>query len=460
MGGKINCILIVIDTLRADHLGCYGYFRDTSPNLDRLAEEGVLFKDFHATAIPTGPGFTSIITGLAPIHHRFYLTPWNLPNLIDFDDSIPTLPELIQDVIGGYTTAAFDNLINFSSHMDQFVRGFEYYINPSRTARPVHHHLLGGEVNERLIPWLRAHADEPFFLFVHYWDPHTPYNQPPEFRDIFKHEPGNLDDLQVKEAPAGYSYVPGWGRVGEIWEPDPKRSKVTIDLYDGEIRYVDSLVGDVVETLKGLGLEERTVLFITSDHGEQLGQHGTYDHRMLHEAVTFVPLIIWGPGRIPQGRVIEGYLQQADIAPTILTLLGAREGDLPPFDGMNLLPLIEGQASPAPALQAGARQEMFIEDHEYRAVVQGRWKYMRNYFQGTEALYNIEDDPMEVINLAGSGREHLEVMRSRLASWVQENLEGEVDPMWAQVARWSASWNATFGTDFPDLMPRPTIVEM
>lgn len=84
----MKLILIVIDTLRADHLGCYGYFRNTSPNIDRLAKEGVLFKDAHTTAIATGPGFTSIFTGLSPIHHKFYLTPYNLPNLIDFDDSI------------------------------------------------------------------------------------------------------------------------------------------------------------------------------------------------------------------------------------------------------------------------------------------------------------------------------------------------------------------------------------
>ena len=451
MKERVNCILIVIDTLRADHLGCYGYFRDTSPHLDRLAEAGVLFRNFHATAIPTGPGFTSIITGLSPIHHRFYLTPWNLPNLIDFDDSIPTLPQLIQEEIGGYTTAAFDNLINFSSPMDQFVRGFEYYVNPSRTAKPIHHHLLGGEVNERLIPWLREHAEEPFFLFVHYWDPHTPYNQPPQFRTIFQHQPGNLEDLEVRDALAGYSYVPGWGKVGEIWEPQPAESRLTIDLYDGEIRYVDSLIGELVETLKGLGLVDRTLLFITSDHGEQLGQHGTYDHRMLHEAVAFVPLIIWGPGLMPQGQAVEGYLQQADIAPTILSLLGAEKGNLPCFDGTDLLPLIEGQGE--------ARSEMFMEDHEYRAVVQGKWKYMRNYFRGAEELYDLESDPVEVVNLARKEGARLERMRSRLAEWVQENLGQELDPMWEQMARWAAKWTATFGTDMPDLMPRPTIVE-
>jgi arylsulfatase A-like enzyme len=443
---KLNVVLIIVDTLRADHLGCYGYFRDTSPFLDRLAREGVLFRDSHASAIPTGPGFSSIITGLSPIHHHFYVTPFNLPNLIDFDDDIPTLPELIQDVVGGYTTAAFDNLINFKSHMGQFVRGFEYYVNASRTAKPIHHHLVGGAVNERLIPWLKAHAAEPFFLFAHYWDPHTPYNQPEEYRTVFHHEAGSLDDLKVKEAPAGYNYVPGWGRVGELWEPAPGESELTLDLYDGEIRYTDRLIEEVVGTLEELDLTDRTVVIVNSDHGEQLGQHGMYGHGMLHEAVIWVPLIMWGPGGIPEGQILEGYVQHADVAPTILSLLGAKKDDLPSFDGVDLLPLIKGQEPP--------RKEIFVEDHHYRAVMQGHWKYSRSYFQGFEELYDIESDPMEVVNLAASDPQRCEEMRERLDGWVRENLGGERDPMWAQVAKTAAAWNAALPTPFFDLRLR------
>ena len=450
MTDRLNVVLIVVDTLRADHLGCYGYFRDTSPFLDRLAREGVLFRDSRANAIPTGPGFSSIITGLAAIHHHFYLTPFNLPNLIDFDDDIPTLPELIQDVVGGYTTAAFDNLINFKSHMDQFVRGFEYYVNASRTAKPIHHHLVGGAVNERLIPWLKAHADESFFLFVHYWDPHTPYNQPEEYRDIFHHEPGNLDDLQVKEAPAGYTYVPGWGKVGELWEPAVGESELTLDLYDGEIRYTDHLVEEVVGTVEELDLTDRTVIIVTSDHGEQLGQHGMYGHGMLHEAVIWVPLIMWGPGTIPEGKIVEGYVQQADVVPTILSLLGVKKEALPSFDGLDLLPLIEGQEPP--------REEIFVEDHHYRAVMQGQWKYSLSYFQGIEELYDIKRDPMEVVNLVEEERGRADAMRERLNEWVRENLQGERDPLFAQVAKWVAEWNATLPTEFFDLRRRSAII--
>jgi arylsulfatase len=445
MGDRINVVLIVVDTLRADHLGCYGYFRDTTPCLDRLAREGVLFRDSHASAIPTGPGFSSIITGLSPIHHHLYLTPYNLPNLIDFDDGIPTLPELIQDVVGGYTTAAFDNLINFKSHMGQFVRGFEYYVNASRTAKPIHHHLVGGAINERLIPWLRTHSENPFFLFAHYWDPHTPYNQPDQYRAIYHHEPGCLGDLQVREAPAGYSYVPGWGRVGELWEPALGEAELTLDLYDGEIRYTDHLIQEVVNTLEELGLGSRTVVIVTSDHGEQLGQHGMYGHGMLHEAVIWVPLIMWGPGSIPAGQIIEGYVQHADIAPTILALLGAEQEELPAFDGISLLSCSNGQRSP--------REEIFIEDHHYRAVMQGPWKYSLNYFQGLEELYDVDSDPMEVVNHSASESGRCDEMRKRLENWVRDNLRGERDPMWAQVARTAAAWDASLRTPFPGLRP-------
>jgi len=108
--------------------------------------------------------------------------------------------------------------------MDQFVRGFEYYINVTRTPLWIQHHTKGGTVNERLIPWIRQHAKENFFAFIHYWDPHTPYNQPEKYRGIFEHKKGDLSDLKVCQAKAGYSYVPGWGKVDELWEEDKEKN--------------------------------------------------------------------------------------------------------------------------------------------------------------------------------------------------------------------------------------------
>ena len=124
----MKAIILLLDTCRADHLSCYGYFRQTSPTMDRLAREGALFSQSRANAIATGPAFTSMFTGQYAINNEFYMTPFDVPNMINFPDEKPTLPEMIWEH-GGITTAAFDNLMNFASHMKQFVRGFEYYVN-------------------------------------------------------------------------------------------------------------------------------------------------------------------------------------------------------------------------------------------------------------------------------------------------------------------------------------------
>jgi len=427
----MNIFLIVVDTLRADHLGCYGYFRDTSPTIDRLAREGVVFENFHVSAEATGPGFTSIITGLFPIQHKFYVTPHNLPNIIDFDDDIPTLPEMIWEN-GTYTTAAFDNLINFRSHMDQFVRGFEYYINVTRTAMWEHHFVVGGEVNKRLLPWIKGHSKEDLFVFIHYWEPHGPYNQPEEYRNIFKHKKGDLSDLKVCRAPAGYEYVPGWGKVGELWEEDLEQKKAdvlttaerTIDLYDGEIKYTDYLISQIVKTIKEERIEKESIIILTADHGEQLGQHGIYSHSELHEANTWVPLIIWGPKRIPQGKKLKGYAQHTDIAPTILDLIGAQKR--PKMAGKSLLPAINGKER--------LREEIIMEGNStlgslyIRGIVRRNWKYTLN-LDGTEELYDMKQDPMEVINVADKERDIKRELRYALKRWVYRNLHHRKDPL-------------------------------
>ena len=426
----MNVVMFVIDTLRADHLGCYGYFRNTSPTIDRLAAEGVRFNNSHATAVATGPGFTSIITGLSPIHHKFYLTPFNIPNAINFDDDILTLAEMIWDH-GGYTTAAFDNLINFRSHMKQFVRGYEYYVNVTRTSRWVHHHVVGGEVNKRLIPWIHNHKNEQFFLFVHYWDPHTPYNQPLSYRKLFKY--GSMAKLEKKAAPSGYEYIQGWGTCDEVGRPVSKREikgwpsthEYPIDLYDGEIRYTDDLIRDVLAALGMAGVLEDTMVIVTADHGEQLGQHGHYGHPGLHEPNIFVPIILWRPMLLPKGKVIEGYVQQADIAPTILDVIGAEP--VSGLDGESLMPIIEGKKE--------AREKIFVETSQQRAILNGHWKLIKDV-QGKIGLYDLHSDPMEVIGLADKETARKKELENALDKWVKENIpEGEKDPMMARVAK-------------------------
>jgi arylsulfatase A-like enzyme len=433
----MRVIWFVLDTLRADHLSCYGYFRKTSPNIDRLAEEGVLFEDSFASAMGTGPGFTSLLTGLAAINHGFYLTPWNVPNAPLLDDRIATLPEIIQ-ARGNYTTAAFDNLINFRSHMKQFVRGFEFYVNVTRSPAWLHHHVIADEVNCRLLPWLEQHADEEFFLFVHYWDPHTPYNMPEKFRGKFDR---NRRDLIVKKAPDGYEYVPGWGRADLLPSGDDAHR---IDLYDDEVFYADHSIGLVRKKVEELGLLADTAIFLTSDHGEDLGVRGLWGHGTLHNTTIFVPLIIRDPRSLPQRKRVAGFVQHADNAPTTLEYFPKQEGrefdrlafpncmpEIPEsFDGKSLISLALGRRE--------APEEIVVESDPDRVYIAPPWKLIWHKDGPESELFNLQNDPLELNDRAGEEKAVARELSEKLRDWVDRNLAGKrTDPMFATDGAWT-----------------------
>lgn len=433
----MNVLWFVVDTLRADHLSCYGYFRKTSPNIDRLAEEGVLFENSYASAIATGPGFTSLFTGRAAINHGFYLTPWNVPNAPLLDDRIVTLPEWIQ-VRGDYTTAAFDNLINFRSHMKQFVRGFEFYVNVTRSPAWLHHHIIADEVNHRLLPWLERHRDEPFFAFVHYWDPHTPYNMPDRFRGTFDRKKG---DLVTKSAPDGYEYVPGWGHADRLPTGNENQS---IDLYDDEVFYTDYSIGLVREKLEALGLLDETVLIVTSDHGEDLDLHGLWGHGTVHNTTIFVPTIIRDPKHLPQGERVAGFVQHADHLPTVLEYFPEQSRpefgraaltdwmpEIPQkFDGDSLLAVALGQRT--------AKEEIVVESGQHRAYIAPPWKLIWHKDGRKSELFHLENDPLELHNRAEEEKAVTAEVSEKLRDWVDRNLAGErTDPIFGSNGAWT-----------------------
>jgi arylsulfatase len=432
----MNVLWFVLDTLRSDHLHCYGYFRETSPNIDRLAAEGVLFEDSYASAIATGPGFTSLFTGLAAINHGFYLTPWNVPNAPLLDDRIMTLPELIQ-ARGDYTTAAFDNLVNFRSHMKQFVRGFEFYTNITRSPAWLHHHVLAEEINHRLLPWLEHHADERFFVFVHYWDPHTPYNQPQAFRGRFDQAKG---DIVTRRAPDGYEYVPGWGLADQL----PGDERLSIDLYDDEVFYADYCVGQVRAKLEGLGLLDDTAIVLTADHGEDLDLHGLWGHGTVHETTIRVPLIVRDPKHVPPGKRVAGFVQHADNLPTVLEYFAPQERpdfdrvsrpqqmpDLPAgFDGQNVVRLANDEGA--------APDEIVVESGQHRAYIAPPWKLIWHKDGRRSELFHLENDPLEIHDRAGEEGTVLAELAEKLDRWVERNLGGErTDPIFATEGAWS-----------------------
>lgn len=427
----MNILLIVNDTLRADHLGCYGYFRKTSPNMDELAKHGITFEEFYASGVCTGTSFTGIHTGLYPIHHGVYnVTP---PDLM-LDDT-PTLAEILR--AQGYTTVAFDNLAHnrsWSQDPVHYYRGFENYV--SDISNPNDWNDLGERVradwyNDRLIPWLATHRQDKFFAFVHYWDVHQPYTQPESYRSLFQHKKGDLSDLEIRDAAAGYRYVPGWGQVDELYEgygvvPEqrspgtvPSR-EASVDLYDGAVTYVDHCIGEVLGQLKKTGLLQDTLVIVTSDHGELLGQHGIYTHVNLYDANIHVPLIISCPGQLDQGKRVKGFASQVDLLPTILDLAGV--ANTAQVDGVSLRTLIDGE---------NIREEVISEDGGgIRAIRVGDWKLIF-YCQDAEVeLYNVARDPMEIVNLAQQEEDKVKELMRKLHLWVESNLkQGVEDPM-------------------------------
>jgi len=462
----MNVAFLVVDTLRADRLGCYGYFRDTSPLIDQIASEGVLFEDFYASAISTGAAFSCLISGLPAIDSGFYITPASQPNRQNFDDTIPTLPEIIQSNTD-YTTVAVDNLINFAGHMKQMVRGFEFYINVTRDGGFPSPEYTAGEANDRFLPWLRQHSDEPCFAFLHWWDPHHHPYRAPGYRERFHQPPGSLEGLPISHAPAGYDYVPGWGRVGEIaWglasgklvrdvdggaAQESERSTdgedgITQDLYDCSIAYLDNQLQRILDTLDEEGILDDTVIILTADHGEGLGNHGTWGHGLLYEDTIHIPLIMWGPDVLPQGRRIRGFAQHVDIAPTILDIIGALPANRPlsshlgsnflsperysvgvDFAGESLLPRICQGIESQQAIVSEVRRAP--SDPGYRSLKMGDWKLIES-LDGTQQLYNLHQDPLEKINLAQQHPDRTETMSQQLHQWVQSHLgKGQEDPM-------------------------------
>ena len=464
----MNVIFIVVDTLRADRLGCYGYFRNTSPTIDKLAAEGVLFEDYYTSAISTGAAFTCIFTGLPAIRHHFYVTPAGAPNLMNFNDTIPTLPEIVQSN-SDYTTVAVDNLINFAGHMKQTVRGFEFYINVTHDGGFPQPEYTAGEANARFLPWLEAYSKEKFFAFLHLWDTHHNPYRAPGFRNHFRQPFGSLDGLPVLKSAAGYEYVPGWGRVGEIvWgisggyrgeklirdidggtkglTQQEKESNTTQDLYDCSIAYLDSQIEQIIDMLRKKDILDKTIIVVTADHGEGLGIHGNWGHGLLYQEVVHIPLILWRPGLLPEGARIKGFAQHVDIAPTLLDLMGiAHEGKTisshigaPVFtpgggvvevnmEGNSLLPFIRGERERREFIVTEVRRGP--SDPGYRSLMAGQWKLIES-LAGEKQLYYLEDDPLEKVNLAQNDLSRAETMSKKLKEWVQEHLKDkEKDPM-------------------------------
>ena len=378
-----SVILVSLDTLRADHLGCYGYHRPTSPTLDKLASRATLYQRAYSTYPTTMLSHMAMLRGTHPDGLSRSLALEAGTAAADHpEDASAMVQQRLQ--AEGWATAAFTGGGSVDKHWG-FEEGFDAYCD-CRTGDDAE------ALAARADRWLEAHAGVPFFLFLHTYEVHGPYDPPPGYSAAA----GGKPDL------AGIDPYAVLGRPPDSCAAlDDGMRLDMIDLYDGEIRYTDeALVAPLLATLDRLGIAEDTLLVITSDHGEEFGEHGCWLHgEHLYDETVHVPLIIRYPGGAHRGEVVDGPVSLVDVAPTILAALGLDHGDM---EG-EPLPRSAADARDANAVARGVRFDKV--GHESRSLVTSRTfvagaQYKLILSDDTKAgdraeLYDLASDPWE-----------------------------------------------------------------
>ncbi|MEO8502799.1 MAG: sulfatase [Acidobacteriota bacterium] len=393
-----NVVLIVVDTLRADHLGAYGYARPTSPNLDRFMAESVTFDSARSQAACTFPSVNSLLTSRAAV--RFLDQPaqdFGIPS------SMVSLPEVLSRQ--GYDTAAISASAivratpsRFNPH-GGFGRGFASFDEDCAWKS-------ADCVNAKAFTFLgSSRAARPFFLYLHYIDPHGPYRAPPTQSRLF-----------AGSAPAAW---PAWVAGGDpnplaamLYAPGGKAAAVDraqlahlVDLYDDEIHYFDGQFAALLAELSGRGLDRSTIVIFAADHGEHFLEHGELKHcRSVFDVEVRTPLAMRIPDQSP--RRVKRAVENLDIGPTVTALLGIDAAPLA-FEGTSLL-----------APDAEAERGAFSAQGTQRSVVRGRLKLIHDLDTGHSMLFDLASDPGEMHDVARQRPEDFRALRQLLIGWV------------------------------------------
>ena len=425
-----SILLIAIDSLRADHMSCYGYHRLTTPHIDRFARQGVLFERAYSAHIPTTSAYASMLTGMdcfstqvVALRHQGPLRP-----------EVKTLAEILRDA--GYNTTCVGFTGNPSS------RGFDRYLdyagwgswNEGRSPK-------AQNLNDVAIPEIDrlAHEDQPFFMMLRHMDPHAPYLPPGPFERMFYH--GNECDPANRSMDPVMSFKPFRDFFASWMPPGISDKDYVIAQYDGAVAYMDACIQSIFTALEAHGILENTIVVVNGDHGETLYDHECwFDHHGMYDNVLHVPLIIRYPVRLPQGTRVSGYNQHKDLAPTLLDLAGISPDsiDWPSdlrFDGRSLLPMIRGEV-------ASHESEFYITEctwmrkHGWRTP---EWKLVMAlepdfHFKPEIELYNLLQDPNEDHNLAEDQPDVVAYLRGRMEAWIakREAETGLENPMRTQ----------------------------
>lgn len=409
-------VLVTIDTLRADHLGSYAYARARTPNLDRLAREGVRFEHATTTSNNTLPAHASILTGQHP-------QSLGLPR-----NSFPlrgatTIAQHFRDA--GYETAAFISASALTSKMG-LASGFDHYDEMLRVREIDQQQRRAGETTDAALAWLSRRSAGPAFVWIHYFDPHYPYTPPAPFDSLY-------GDDYTGPADGSMAYLMGvWGKGPKRIRPSEEDLQRLVDLYDGEIAYTDAQVGRLLAWIDDAGQVERSLVAVTADHGESLTEHGyLFNHGLLlYEPSLRVPLLLRLPASQPAAvQVIDSPVQILDLFPTLLQVAGLPlpEGT----EGRSLLPLVRGEP--------GARIFSFAEScrpwsvermhpgqyrnlHKAQAVVEGPWQLIATPYKQKLELYHTQRDPAELHNRVAQEPEVTARLHRALKEWRRDDL--------------------------------------
>lgn len=425
----MNILLIIVDALRPDHLKFNGYFRDTSPAIDKLSKEGTYFQNCYSVLPRTNPSVTSILTGLYPHMHGVRMVTGN-----KLAENTASLPQILRN--HNYKTAyigepvhryglekGFDDFLLLRWNVKNKIRkGIFKIIKPKEKIGAAHLYT------NTAINWISKNIHKKFFICLHYNELHWPYRSP--FENIFdkeylgKHNFNTLADGKFSRGDIIF---------GNVQLPK-EEVEHAIAHYDGNIKFIDTQISRLLDFVDKKGISEETLVILTSDHGENFGEHGFYFQHgaSLYQPSLKTPLIIKNPKMIPKGEKIDANVQLIDIMPTVLDVLNIPLIDK--IDGKSLLPLIKGEAEKA-------RDVVFaesIEEHfkgnrrvymegvkgKWRAMVIDNWKiiYIPHPQNDIFELYELKRDPNEKNNLIDKEKEVAADMKTKILEFLKSQI--------------------------------------
>ncbi len=413
---NFNIVLITIDALRPDHLSCYGYERNTSPNIDRIAEQGIIFENAISPSTWTLPSMVSLFTSTYPINHgvtRGRIENGEAYNYQVFSDNLITLAEILQK--SGYTTFG----VASNSYLDEnfgFARGFDYF-----KSIPF---LPALSVNEIVYSWEdKINKADKYFLWLHYIDPHFPYSPQNPWIDEYidtKDKISNLLDMSTIDLMNYYKQLTEDNQEVAKYAMIHFRKNL-LACYDSEINYVDSYVGKLIQKFK---FDNNALIIITADHGEGFFEHGLLGHTFaLYQEIIQIPLIVKLPYSTKR-EIVNKQVNLVDIYPSILQTFNID----PPEH-------IVGESFLRKKDPFLWLKKIFINEDEFnyniseagnfnaKAIITPEWKYIHSYINNVEQLYNLKNDPLEINNLAEEETKRCNDLKEQLFKWVSKAIK-------------------------------------